>query len=248
VKSLSGETVLHKIPQCESFPRAVVLHKLPQHGSFPQVQSFRNRLLQHGLPTGSQALPTNLLRYGVLSPEVHRSWQEPAPARGSPWDHSLLWTSTCSGMASLIRAASRYLLHHRSPWAAGGQPASLWSSSWPVGEKSLAWHLEYLLPLLLHRPWCLQTSFSHIVPLLSLHCHFTAAFFPLLEYVITEMLPLSLFGLALASSKFVLEPAGTGFTRHGRSFLQLLTEATPVAPPLPKICHANPQHMGNSFW
>jgi len=49
----------------------------PSHG----VQSFRNRLLQRRSPTGSQALPANLLRPQLLSPRVHRSWQEPAPAR-----------------------------------------------------------------------------------------------------------------------------------------------------------------------
>jgi len=47
----------------------------PSHG----MQSFRNRLLQHGSPTGSQALPANLLRRGLLSPWRHRSWQELAP-------------------------------------------------------------------------------------------------------------------------------------------------------------------------
>jgi len=48
----------------------------PSHG----VQSFRNRLLQCGSPTGSQALPANLLWHGLLSPAVRRSWQEPAAA------------------------------------------------------------------------------------------------------------------------------------------------------------------------
>jgi len=49
-------------------------------GPFHGVQSFRNRLLQYGCPTESQALPINLLHCGLLSPWVHRSWQEPAPA------------------------------------------------------------------------------------------------------------------------------------------------------------------------
>jgi len=49
-------------------------------------------------------------------------------------------------------------------------------------------------------------------------------------------------GWALASGESVLEPAGTGSIRQGGSFWQLLTETTPVAPPLPKPCHANPQH------
>jgi len=46
-----------------------------------RVQSFRNRLLQRGSPTGSQALPANLLWRGLLSPWAHSSRQKPAPAR-----------------------------------------------------------------------------------------------------------------------------------------------------------------------
>ena len=37
-------------------------------------------------------------------------------------------------------------------------------------------------------------------------------------------------GSASASGGSVLDPAGTGSVRHGGSFWQLLTEATPVAP------------------
>ena len=65
--SLPGETVLHKLLQRESFPRAAVLHKL----------------LQCGSPAGSQVLPANLLQFGLLSPQVHRSCQEPAPVWAS---------------------------------------------------------------------------------------------------------------------------------------------------------------------
>jgi len=54
--------------------------------------------------------------------------------------------------------------------------------------------------------------------------------FPLLKYVILEVLPPSLMGSALGSSGSVLEPAGTGSVRHGGGFSQLLTEATPIAP------------------
>jgi len=53
-------------------------------------------------------------------------------------------------------------------------------------------------------------------------------------------------GLALASGRSVLEPAGTHSVRHGGSFLQLLTEATTVAPSLPKPGHANPIHHGRA--
>ena len=78
---------------------------------------------------------------------------------------------------------------------------------------------------------------------MSSHCSF---FLPLLKYIITETLPLLLIGLALASSGSFLESAGTGCIRLGGSFSHLLTEATPIAPPLPKPCHTNPQHKWNS--
>jgi len=39
-----------------------------------------------------------------------------------------------------------------------------------------------------------------------------------MKYVITEVLPLSLIGLALASGKSVLEPAGIGSVGHRGSF------------------------------
>jgi len=78
-----------------------------------------------------------------------------------------------------------------------------------------------------------RVDIFHIVLLLSLHCHFTTCFFPLLKYIITETLTPSLIGLALASSGSVLEPAGIGCMRHAGSFSQLLTEATLIAPLLP---------------
>jgi len=53
----------------------------PSMGPFHRVQSFRNRLLQCGSPMGSQALPANLLRHRLLSPQVCRFCQEPAPAQ-----------------------------------------------------------------------------------------------------------------------------------------------------------------------
>jgi len=68
---------------------------------------------------------------------------------------------------------------------------------------------------------CLQSCFSHIVSLLSLHCSFiTVFFFLFLQYVITQALPPSLIGWALASSGSILAPAGTGYIRHGGSFSQ----------------------------
>jgi len=80
MRSLSRETVLHKLLQCESFPRLQLFTNCSSVAPSQGLQSFRNRLLQLGSPTGSQALPTNLLLRGLFSPQVCRSWQEPAPA------------------------------------------------------------------------------------------------------------------------------------------------------------------------
>jgi len=77
VRSLSRETALHKLLQRESFPWAAALHELPQRGSFPWGAVLQEQAAPAWVPTGSQALPANLL----LSPWGHRSWQEPAPAQ-----------------------------------------------------------------------------------------------------------------------------------------------------------------------
>ncbi|KAK4827986.1 hypothetical protein QYF61_022688 [Mycteria americana] len=54
----------------------------------------------------------------------------------------------------------------------------------------------------------------------------------------SKVLLTSLIGSALASSRSILELAGTGSVKHGGSFRHLLTEATPAAPPpLQKPCH-----------
>jgi len=81
MKSLSQETVVHKLLQLESFPRAAALHELPQRGSFPRGAVFQEQAAPAWVPTGSQALTANLLRRVLLSPWVCRSWQEPAPVR-----------------------------------------------------------------------------------------------------------------------------------------------------------------------
>ena len=144
-------------------------------------------------------------------------------------------------MGSLPQATGGYLLHSGTPWTAERQTASPWSSSQAVREDSLLWRLKHLLhPLLLHWPWCLQSCFFHIVSLLSTAVSPQYFFLPLLKYVITEVLPPLLICLVLASGGSILEPASTGFIRHGGSFSQLFTEATPISSPLPKPCQANP--------
>ena len=80
----------------------------------------------------------------------------------------------------------------------------------------------------------------HLTPLSQLPSH--RSFFCPFSNIIPEVLPSLLIGLALASSRSILEPGGTGSIRHRGSFSQLVTEATPIAPLLPKSCHTNPQH------
>jgi len=60
----------------------------------------------------------------------------------------------------------------------------------------------------------------------------------------TEVLPLLLIRLALGSGGSVLEPANTGFIRHGESFSQLLTEATPIGP----RCYQNLSMKTHNRW
>ena len=70
----------------------------PFHG----VQSFRNRLLHFGSPTGSQVLQANLLQCGPLF-MGHISFQEPAPVwalhgvTASLGHIHLLWHGSCTG-------------------------------------------------------------------------------------------------------------------------------------------------------
>jgi len=144
-----------------------------------RVQSFRSRLLQRGSLIGSQVSPANLLCHGVLSPRVHRSWQEPAPVRGSR-GHSLLQASTYSNVGSLPWATGGYLLHCGPPWAAGEQPASPWSSAQAAREDSLLRHLAHLFP-----PPSSLTLVSaelflshHLTPVSQLPFHRRVFFFP----------------------------------------------------------------------
>lgn len=74
-------------------------------------------------------------------------------------------------------------------------------------------------------------------------------FFSPSQKLISEELPQSLMGLALASRGPVLEPPGMGFVGHWGSFQQLLTEVTPVVPITTKtwLCKPNTQtHMAVS--
>jgi len=206
-----------------------------------RVQSFRNRLLQCGSPTGSQALPANLLRRGLLSPWVRRSWQEPVPARAphrviASFRHlpAPAWGPFHGIQVDIFSTVhlhglqGDYLPHHRLHHELQGKTlcSGIWSTSSPFFFTDLG--------------VCRVVSFTSSHSSLSTSSSPQFFFFSLLKYVVTEVLPPLLIGLALASSGSFLELAGTGFVSYGGSFLQLLTEATPIASPLPKPCHANP--------
>ncbi|KAM9591174.1 uncharacterized protein ACIBXB_006073 [Morphnus guianensis] len=212
-------------------------------GSFHRVQSFRNRLLQRGSPTGPQVLPENLLQHGLLSMGCS-SCQELAPARGSPWAAgsfrahlpALAWGppqaagwDICSTV-DLHGLQGDNLRHHGLHHGVQG---NLCSGTYSTSSPSFT-------DLGVCRVVSLTYSHSSLPAAVAQH------FFPLLKNVITEALPLLLIGSALASGGSVLELADIGFVRHRGSFQQLLIEATPVTPPLPKPCHTNPIQLKTS--
>jgi len=130
VRSLSRETILHKLLQHESFPRAAALHELPQRGS---------------LPTGCS--PSGTSCSSMSPPRRHKPCQQTCSGMGSSLHGStgpgrsllqpglpmgsqgVLQASTCCGVGSLPRTAGGSLLHRGPPWAAGEQLVSPWSSS-----------------------------------------------------------------------------------------------------------------------
>jgi len=112
VRSLSWETVLHKLLQCESFPQAAALHELPQRGSFPWAAVLQEQAAPVWVP------------HGVTSPA-----SKPAPARAPLSTGPQVLAGDCSNLESFSQATGGYLLHHGRPWTAEGQPASPWSSA-----------------------------------------------------------------------------------------------------------------------
>jgi len=186
----------------------------PGVGPFHGVNSFRNRLLQHGCPTGSEVLPANLLRCGLSTGlQVLAGACSSIGFRG----HSFLQAYSCSSVGSSIgcRWISAPLC---TSMGCRGQPASPWSSPQAAGE-SLLRRLEHLLPppsalTLVSAELLLSQSHSSLQLQLLLH----RFFLPFLKYVITEVLPPLLIGLALASNGSILELAGTGSVRHMGSF------------------------------
>jgi len=210
-------------------------------GPFPRGEVLQEQAAPERLPHGVTSPASKpALAWVPLStgPEVLAG---ACSSVGFPQGHSFLQASTYSCVGSLPRATSGYLLHHGPPWAAGGQTASLryFSTGCKGGLSALVSQAFPPPSFFTDLGVCRAVSFTSSHSSLS-NAFLPQFFLPLLKYVIPEALPPSLIGLALASSGSVLELAGIGFIRHGESFSQLLTEATPIAPPLPKPCHANP--------
>jgi len=238
--SLPQETVLHELLQCEFFPWAAILHNLLQCGSFPcgAVPSgtgcssvgppLRHKPCQQtcsGVGSslhGSAGPGRSLLQHGAPH-GITASFRHPSALVWGPFHRLQVEICSTMDLYGLQGHSLPYCgLHHRL------QGRNLCSCAWSTA-----------FPSFTDLGVC-RLVFSHIVTLLSLHCHFTAGFY-LLKHVLPEVLPPSLIGLALARSRSILEPAGISCIRHGGSFWQLLTEATHVDPSLRKSCHANPQ-------
>jgi len=150
MRSLSWETVLHKLLQLESFPWAAALHELPQCGSFPWGAVLQEQTALAWVPHGVTSPASKpALAWAPLSTGL-QVLAGACSSVGSPQGHSFLQASPCYRVGSLPWATGGALLCCGPVWAAGGQPASPWSSSRAARENSLLRHLEHLLPLLVH--------------------------------------------------------------------------------------------------
>jgi len=211
--------------------RLQLFTKCPSVGPAHQVQE---QAAPAWVPTGSQVLPANLLQRELLSPQVRRSWQEPAAARAphrvtASFRHppALAWgpfhglqMDICSTM-DLHGLHGDNLPHHGLHHELQGKTlcSGILRAPPPPPSSLTLVSAELFLS-------CILT------PLLGCSCHCEGGGGrSLLKYVITEALPPLLMALALSSGGSLLEPAGIGSVRHRGSFQQLLTEATPVAPP-----------------
>lgn len=135
---------------------SLLQHKVPLMGDSPSQTCPMCVLPMGGSSSGpfhrGQSFRNRLLQHASLG-EPQILARRPAP--------SSVPSVTCRGPMGSLQLHS---LHHG--------PA-LW-----VAGKSLLQHLEYLLPVLLLWPWCLQSCFFHILLSLSLSCC-SAVFFTL---------------------------------------------------------------------
>jgi len=201
VRFLSQETVLHKLLQRESFPRAAVLHELPQCGSVPtgcspsgagcssvgpprghkpcqQTCSGVGSSL-HGSGSPGRSLLQRGLPVGSQLPSGIHLLRRGVPSMGCRLISAPPWTSVgCRGTACLTA-----VFYHEL------QGQALCSSISSTSSPS------FFTDVGVCRVVSFTSSHSSLFTAVSLQFFFL----PLLKYVITEVLPPSLMGLALAS-------------------------------------------------
>ncbi|KAM9590480.1 uncharacterized protein ACIBXB_005736 [Morphnus guianensis] len=233
VGSHPRETVLHELLQRGSFPRAAVLHELLQHGSFPRCAVLQAQTAPAWAPHGVTSPASKPAPWAPLStdPQVLPG---ACSSAGFPRGHSPLREPTCSGVGS--STGCRWI--SAPPWTSMDcRGTACLTMVFTTGCRGISAPVPGASP----PPPSSLTLVSaglfllHVLTPLS-GCRFSVSrnFFSFLKNVITEALPLSLIGLALAGGGSVLEPAGMSSLEHRGSFQQLLTEATPVTPPATK--------------
>jgi len=240
MRSLSQKTVLHKLLQRESFPRAAALHELPQRrclmGCSPSGTGCSS-VGPHGvtspaskpapvwapLSTGPQVLPGACSQRGLPTgsqlPSGIHLLRHGVPSMGCRWVSAPPWTSMgCRGTACLTMVFSM------------GCKGNLFSGI-----------LSTFFPFFTDLGVC--SCFSHFISLLS-NCHFTTAFFfPFLNMLAQRRYhrcclawPWPAVGLSQSQLALALSDIGEA----SRSFSQ---QPPLQSPPLPKPCHANPHHL-----
>jgi len=199
VRSLPWETVLDELLQHESFHWAAVLHELHQCRSLPRGAVLQAQPAPAWVPHGVtcpafESVPV----WGPLStsPQVLAG---ACSSTGFPLGHSLLWASTCSawgpfhrlqvGICSIMEVHGLQVHSVPHQGLLHGLQGNVCSSARSTSSPSFYTDLGVCRVVSL--------SLSHSSLHLQLLC--VQQLFPLLKYVITEALPLSLMGSAVAS-------------------------------------------------
>jgi len=192
MRSLSWETVLHKLLQCESFPRAAALNELPQSGSFPQGSVLQEQAapawVPHGVTspaskpapawapfsTGPQVLPGACssagLHMGSQLPSGIHLLRRGVPSTGCRWRSAPPWTlMDCRGTSCRTMVFSTSCKRKLSALASQAPPPAPASLTLVSAELFLSYRLTPLSSLPFSR--------SFFFPFLTLlsqrcyHCH-----------------------------------------------------------------------------
>jgi len=178
VGSLSWETILCKILQCESIPRAAALHELLQHGSLPQGAILQEQVapawVPHRVtsPARKHALVWAPLSMGpqvlagacssVGSPQGHTPFRHPL-ALGK--DLHGLQVEICS--TTDLRGLQRCSLPHQG--LLHGLQGNLSSGTWSTPSSSFCTHLGVFRAVSLTYSHSLLTSVAqHFYPFINI--------------------------------------------------------------------------------